>query len=334
MCVIRRMLHTNCGRTHGHDWNVRACWSSVEEPSCRDAQPVRLPAAAAVPAVPGHVWRAAPPHGLHRQRRGACRCCLLMHMWGVESEQQHYALEGLQHRRFEELSAAAALAVPSSTHHDPLPTARINGGMHIILKRALTVDHTATVPCSQFLVLNRDDPRTPRTLPAFMRTMEAGGEFGGLAAAWVVFGSSGALFGTLLVKPFERLAACRTVTLAAVTHSCPHWHLPSCNQLPLATHSLRRGGAHLEMKQDTLQRLDEMTALTAGHKTRPEGGVLRNYVKCIPRDTVHSRHCKTIVNTKHADIAEGCAAPHAGLHDASMHKNWFADGVRRCSETA
>ena len=43
-----------------------------------------------------------------------------------------------------------------------------------------------------------------------MRSMEAGGEFGGLAVAWVVFGSSGALFGTLPARPFERLAACRT----------------------------------------------------------------------------------------------------------------------------
>ncbi len=75
------------------------------------------------------------------------------------------------------------------------------------------------------------------------------------------------------------------------------------------------------MKQDTSRRLDEVTARTAGHKTRPEGGVLRNYVKCIPRDTVHSRHCKTIVNTKHADIAEGCAVPRTGFDDARLHQD-------------
>ena len=75
------------------------------------------------------------------------------------------------------------------------------------------------------------------------------------------------------------------------------------------------------MQQDTFQRSDERTALTAGHQTRPEGGVLRNYVKCIPRDTVHSRHCKTIVNTKHADIAEGCAGPPTGFDDAGLHRD-------------
>jgi len=33
---------------------------------------------------------------------------------------------------------------------------------------------------------------------------------------------------------------------------------------------------------------------------RPHGGVLANYWRCLPRDSLHSRHVKTIVNTAHA----------------------------------
>ena len=33
---------------------------------------------------------------------------------------------------------------------------------------------------------------------------------------------------------------------------------------------------------------------------RPPGGVLTNYWRCLPRDSHHSRHVKTIVNTAHA----------------------------------
>ncbi len=33
---------------------------------------------------------------------------------------------------------------------------------------------------------------------------------------------------------------------------------------------------------------------------RPPGGVLANYWKCLPRENGHSRHVKTIVNTRHA----------------------------------
>ena len=77
---------------------------------------------------------------------------------------------------------------------------------------------------------------------------------------------------------------------------------------------------HFRMKQEIFRRLDDITALTAGHKTRPEGGVLRNYVECIPRDVIHSRHCKTIVNTKHADIAEGCAVHRSGFGIAGLHR--------------
>ena len=70
--------------------------------------------------------------------------------------------------------------------------------------------------------------------------------------------------------------------------------------------------------QATLDALSTVSALDAGHKTRPAGGVLRNYLKCIPRDVIHSRHCKTIVNTKHADIAEGCAVHRGGFADAVL----------------
>ena len=68
----------------------------------------------------------------------------------------------------------------------------IAGYLYPVVSVALTRGHLDRVPLTQFLVLNRSNPRVPRTLPAFMRWMEAGGEFGGVAVAWVVFGSSGA----------------------------------------------------------------------------------------------------------------------------------------------
>ncbi len=33
---------------------------------------------------------------------------------------------------------------------------------------------------------------------------------------------------------------------------------------------------------------------------RPPGNVLANYWRCLPRDSLHSRHVKTIVSTAHA----------------------------------
>ena len=41
---------------------------------------------------------------------------------------------------------------------------------------------------------------------------------------------------------------------------------------------------------------------------RPSGGVLANYWTCLPRNQGHSRHVKTIVNTRHALQMIRCAA--------------------------
>ena len=40
---------------------------------------------------------------------------------------------------------------------------------------------------------------------------------------------------------------------------------------------------------------------SSGHTTRPAGGALGNYWKCLPARSMHSRHIKTIVNTRFVD---------------------------------
>ena len=71
----------------------------------------------------------------------------------------------------------------------------------------------------------------------------------------------------------------------------------------------------------SLNDLHSGVALAAGHKTRPSDGVLRSYHQCIPRNDINSRHVKTIVNTKHADIAAGCASLRNGIYTCKKLRN-------------